>query len=149
MNALVISTGGQRWGAGLDRAAQLLANQTGIVTLVHIIPRTPYYGRGLPVWDEWDDPWAESAVSAALLHEGAHHLTEHCPGLTIRTRREIGEPRDVILRLAAETGADVLILDGRLQDSCSLDAPPQHAQATYGAIPQAPLAQRSPVAAGT
>ena len=148
MNALVVSTGGQHWGAGLDRAAQLLSRQSGTLTLVHIIPRTAFYGRGLPVWDEWDDLQAESAASAALLREGAGHLAERCPALTISTRSVVGEPPEVVLRLAAETGADVLILDGRLQAPCALATSRARDAAPQRSDPVPELARRPAVVAG-
>jgi nucleotide-binding universal stress UspA family protein len=146
MNALVVSTGGQHWGAGLDRAAQLLFGQRGTLTLVHIIPRTASYGRGLPVWDEWDDLQAESAASAALLREGARHLAACCPALTISTRSVAGEPPDVVLRLVAELGADVLILDGRLQEPCALATASEVAPQQTDSAPA--LARQPAVAAG-
>lgn len=148
MNALIISMGGQRWGAGLDRATQLLAGQSGTVTLAHILPRSPSYGRGLPVWDEWDDLQAESVAASSLLREGARHLAAHCPGMCIATRSVVGEPQEAILRLAAETSADVLILDGRLQVPCALDQPWGRHNVPKRSVPCPAVARQRVVAAG-
>ena|SRR2546430_16104205 len=114
MNALIVIDGGPESEQALDRACDLLADQQGSLTLLHVIPGSPFYGTGLPCWDDWDDLAAEYARSKALLDEGARHVRERGARFTIKTESAAGDPEQVILRTAAEANAEVIILGSRL-----------------------------------
>jgi nucleotide-binding universal stress UspA family protein len=114
MRALIVINGGPGSEQALDRAYDLLADQQGTVTLLHVIPRSPFYGTGLPVWDEWDDLAAEYARSKALLAKGARHLQERGARFTIKTESVAGDPEQVIVRMAVEANAAVIILGSHL-----------------------------------
>jgi nucleotide-binding universal stress UspA family protein len=114
MNALIVIDGGPGSERALDRAYDLLGDQQGTLTLLHVIPGSPFYGTGLPCWDDWDDLAAEYARSKALLDEGARHLRERGARFTIRTESAAGDPEQVIVRTAEEDNAAVIILSSRL-----------------------------------
>jgi nucleotide-binding universal stress UspA family protein len=114
MNALIVIDGGPESERALDRAYDLLADQQGTLTLLHVIPGSPFCGTGLPCWDDWDDLATEYARSKVLLDEGARHLRERGARFTIRTESASGDPEQVIVRTAAEDNAAVIILGSRL-----------------------------------
>jgi nucleotide-binding universal stress UspA family protein len=114
MNALIVIDEGTESEQALDRAYDLLADQQGTLTPLHVIPGSPFYGTGLPCWDDWDDLAAEYARSKALLDEGARHLRERGARFTIRIESAAGDPEQVIVRTAEEDNAAVIILSSRL-----------------------------------
>jgi nucleotide-binding universal stress UspA family protein len=109
MNALLVIDGGPGTEQALERAYDLLADQQGTLTLLHVIPSSPFYGRGLPVWEDCDELAAEEARSQALLEEDARRLRERGVRFTIETACASGDPAQEIVR-AAEVSAEVIIL---------------------------------------
>jgi hypothetical protein len=53
MKALFLIDEGPESEQARDRAYPL-ADQQGTLTLLHVIPGCPFYGMGLPVWDDED-----------------------------------------------------------------------------------------------
>lgn len=110
MNALIVIDEGPQSAQAVERVSALLAAHLDRVLLLHVIPGSPLYGKGLPVWEEWDDLAAEFARSQALLERTVHDLHAHGVLARIGTECVVGDPMEMIPSSAADIGADVIIL---------------------------------------
>src|SRR5579871_5994733 len=114
MNALIVIGDGPESIQALERVPMMPAEHLDTVLLLHVIRGSPFYGRGLPVWDEWDDLAAEYARSATLLERAAQRLRARGLRARISTESVVGDPLEVIPQAAADMGADVIVLGTRL-----------------------------------
>lgn len=110
VNVLIVIDGGPGTAQAIERAGDLLGGKDGVATLLYLIPRAHLHGRGLPVADEWDDPDAEQARAQAQLDGAIRRLQERGVHVAIEPRTVAGDPKDVVTRVAAQAGAEVIIL---------------------------------------
>lgn len=122
VNALIVIDGGPGTARAIKRAGDLLGDKDGVATLLYLIPHAHLHGLGLPVADEWDDPDAEYARAQGQLEDAIRRLRERGVRVAIEPRTVAGNPREVVTRIAAQMGADVIILGPTLPVS-PLEAP--------------------------
>lgn len=113
LKALVALDGSATSQQALCLARDVLAGKEVAITVLHVIPQHLVYGRTGVAPIEVYNMAAERALSDALLDESAAFLRDSEIGPQIEKRLGVGDPADLILSIAAELDADLIILGSR------------------------------------
>lgn len=146
INAVIVIDDGPQSAQAVERISAVLADHLDRVLLLHVIPGSPFYGKGLPVWDEWDDLATEYARSQKLLERTAHDLQARGVLARISTECVVGDPMEMVPLAAAEMGADVIILGtplgtmGRERPACTSRQAPAAGADRGGTVEERALA---------